>query len=166
MFFVAVFFWPFNKIWGILCFFTKDSCNTSVGVKNEVNLQIWLQTTNQSYTLLLKIESLETGSPLDLHLTDMKEKHNASTNLELGGSPSCRHLPMLTFFSCSPNLWIIPSHLTKLFAQGFSHVEHEGFLDGNLLARYLKMPEMKQQVGTWSLTKGRPSPSFDVFFFL
>ena len=55
-------------------FFTKDCCNTSVGVKNEVNLQILLQTTNQSYTLLLKIESLVTSSPLDLHLTDMKEK--------------------------------------------------------------------------------------------
>jgi len=33
----------------------------------------------------------------------------------------------------------------RLDLQGFSHVEHEGFLNGNLLARYLKMPEMKQQ---------------------
>ena len=73
---------------------------------------------------------------------------------------TCRYIPLLTFSHASP------SHLTEAGpnqAQG-ERVEHEGFLDGDLLARYLKMPEMKQQVGHETSQRALPSPSCHVYF--
>lgn len=85
-------------------FFTKDCCNTSFGVKNEVNLHIFIADYESKLHLALenRIELLVTSSPLDLPLTDMKEKTSCFDKFGVGGQPymtkSCRHIPLLPFF--------------------------------------------------------------------
>ena len=71
-----------------------------------------------------------------------------------------KNMPLHTpayFLMLPPIYGSSPSHLTEIAgpnqAQG-ERVEHEGFLDGDLLARYLKMPEMKQQVGHETSQRG------------